>query len=105
MVSAICAKLQSGQTTARAVDVIGGSTFGLSIWPGHPHYEEALCLLQTWRTIGSDLREKVRIYNEQHDVPAAEKTRIVAYVGQNSIAPPVPHSEDEESDHEPEAHN
>lgn len=90
VVTSITAKLQLGQRHAARDDVVGGSTFGLSVWPGHPHYEEALGLLRRWREQGSTLRQQILEYNARHDVPAEQKTQVVAYVGQHLVEP---HSE------------
>ncbi|HEX2733028.1 MAG TPA: hypothetical protein VHM70_15570 [Polyangiaceae bacterium] len=87
LVGAICNKLQQGQTHARERDVVGGSTFRMSVWPGHPHYEECLGLLAAWRRQGSALREKVRLYNESNTVDVNTKSRVVAYVGQYVVEP------------------
>ena len=87
LVTSICAKLQLGQRLASRDDMVGGSTFGLCVWPGHPHYEEAVGLLKRWREQGSELRQKILEYNAHHDVPAEQKTQVVAYVGQHLVEP------------------
>jgi hypothetical protein len=46
LVGALVAKLSLGARGANLRDVIGGSTYGFEVWPGHPHYEEVRGLLQ-----------------------------------------------------------
>jgi hypothetical protein len=82
MVMAICAKLDSGRRSASAGDLIGGSTFGFSVWPSHPYYEEATRFLADFRAQGSALRKKIATYNETHEPPESGPTRVVIYAGQ-----------------------
>jgi predicted acetyltransferase len=81
MVSTLCAKLQQGRLSAGADDLLGGSTFGLRVWPQHPHYEEATTFLQRFRAESAQLRAKVAAYNQSHPIPS-ETTRVVIYGGQ-----------------------
>lgn len=87
LVTALCTKLRSRQQHAERDDVVGGSTFGLTVWHGHPHFDETLGLLRLFREQGSALREKVRVYNEHHAVPLGHQTKVVAYVGQYVVEP------------------
>lgn len=82
MVMAICAKLDSGRRSSAASDLTGGSTFGFSIWPSHPYYEEATRFLADFRAQGSALRKKIGAYNETHDAPETGAARVVIYAGQ-----------------------
>ena len=86
VVTAICAKLASGRTQAGAGDTIGGSTYHLDVWSGHPLEREALGLLASFRRQAVALREAVERHNADHARPeAAAETRVVAYVGQNVL--------------------
>src|SRR5262249_53882171 len=67
MVMAVCAKLASGQRSAAAKDLIGGSTFSFRVWPEHPHYPEATRFLADFRAQGPALRQKIAAYNEAHE--------------------------------------
>lgn len=82
MVMAICAKLDSGRRSATAGDLVGGSTFGFSVWPSHPYFEEATRFLADFRAQGSALRKKIAAYNETHDAPEPGPVRVVMYAGQ-----------------------
>jgi hypothetical protein len=79
MTSAICAKL--AERGARAKDVVGGSTWSLDVWAGHPLEEEATKTLARVREQLEDLRTRVDQHNE---VAAADapRQRVVIYVGQ-----------------------
>lgn len=73
MVTAICTKLRQGRQRAVPGDQIGGSTFSYTVWPSHPHYEEATQFLARFRREGAALRAKIAAYNQAHDAtPGAE---------------------------------
>ncbi|HEX4337672.1 MAG TPA: hypothetical protein VH062_17280 [Polyangiaceae bacterium] len=80
LVTTVLAKLRmdSGATPA---DLIGGSTYTLEVWEGHPFEEEALGELRGFRARLSKLREKIAEYNTRTTVPDA-RTRVVIYGGQ-----------------------
>lgn len=80
VVASICAKLRSGQQSARLADQSGGSTFSFDIWPGHPCEEEALALLSSTRTRLQALWERVTDHNAAGK-PAAVN-RVTFYCGQ-----------------------
>lgn len=82
MVSAIIAKL--GQRSARgtAGDLVGGSTWSLDVWPGHPFEQEAKTLLRRTRTVLEELRARIDDHNRTVSHPGAIE-RVVFYAGQN----------------------
>jgi hypothetical protein len=82
MVTAIIAKLARGAGGAGARDVIGGSTWSLDVWPGHPFEAEAKALLASTRASVEALRARIDNHNEaaSHDGP---KERVVFYAGQS----------------------
>jgi hypothetical protein len=49
VVTAICAKLALGGAGSEHGEHIGGSTYSVEVWPGHPLFEQALGLLQSLR--------------------------------------------------------
>lgn len=102
VVIALCTKLRLGQTRATPNETVGGSTFGFVVWPGHPEYDDAMGLLSEFRARAGELRRRVGLYNETHDVPLEQKRRIVTYVGQTIIdtdtAAPENESDDENSE-------
>jgi len=79
MTSAICAKL--AERGARASDTVGGSTWSLDVWAGHPLEEEATKTLARMRQELEELRSRVDQHNEIA-APDAPRQRVVIYVGQ-----------------------
>jgi hypothetical protein len=86
MVAAICTKLRRGTTAANVSDHVGGSTYGFTVWDGHPHYDEVLGLLGRLRSETVTLREKVGAFNREHSPPEGA-LRVIAYVGQTVLDP------------------
>jgi hypothetical protein len=81
MVTAIIAKLSRGRTAGSAGDLVGGSTWSLDVWRGHPLEAEAKSLLAKTRTSVEDLRERVDAHNAKaHHDGLGE--RVVFYAGQ-----------------------
>jgi len=62
-------------------DVVGGSTYTIDIWPGHPLEEEVRGTLKQTRAALSDLRARVRSYNRSQTRPE-DYERVVIYAGQ-----------------------
>lgn len=83
MVTAICAKL-SGTARAEARDIIGGSTFSLTLWRGHPFEAESVALLAELRERIEVLRGRIDRYNAEH-APTGSARRVTVYVGQNVV--------------------
>lgn len=81
MTSAICAKLAERGAGARAKDVVGGSTWSLDVWAGHPLEEEATQTLARVREQMEALRARIDRHNEDASVDATRQ-RVVIYVGQ-----------------------
>lgn len=91
MVKTILARL-SQQSSTTIDDSVGGSTYTIDIWPGHPLEDEVRGALKRVRTDLSNLRERVAQSNAGSDRPA-QHSRIVFYLGQSTI--------DEDPDDEP----
>ena len=89
MVTAIIAKLSSGQFRGPNSDYVGGSTWSLDVWPGHPLESEAKTLLRTIRLRVEALRERIDTHNQSHEHPGP-RDRVVFYAGQNirELSPP-----------------
>jgi len=81
MTSAISAKLSERGAGARAKDVVGGSTWSLDVWAGHPLEEEATRTLARVREQVEDLRTRIDQYNAQATAEGPRQ-RVVIYVGQ-----------------------
>jgi hypothetical protein len=63
-------------------DTIGGSTFTIDVWEGHPLADEVHGTLARLRGTLSDLRTRVAQYNQDNPLPSSY-TRAVIYCGQS----------------------
>jgi hypothetical protein len=84
LVNTITRRLRSDRTSATIGDTLGGSTYTLDVWPGHPLEAEAYGTLQQMRSTLGNLRERVERFNQDHDIPE-NHTRVVLYAGQCPI--------------------
>lgn len=66
-------------------DDVGGSTYTIDIWPGHPLADEVRGTLGQVRATLSDLRQRVTEYNETQSRPEAFD-RVVIYAGQSLVS-------------------
>lgn len=82
VVTAICAKLALGATRSEHGECIGGSTYSVEVWPGHPLFDQARGLLQSLREQARSLREQVDHMNTTLPRPRDGVQRIISYVGQ-----------------------
>lgn len=82
VVTAIIAKLGRGEVRGRDKDLIGGSTWSLDVWPGHPFELEAKALLKKVRASVEELRTRVDAHNAAAAY-AGVRERVVFYAGQN----------------------
>jgi hypothetical protein len=62
-------------------DRVGGSTYTIDVWPGHPRAEHVYETLKRLRSQLTELREEVERYNADHPVPE-RYTQVLMYVGQ-----------------------
>jgi hypothetical protein len=85
MVTALCAKLRRGAQRSGVDEIVGGSTYGFTVWPGHPHHDEVLGLLSRLRRDLSRLRSKVHDYNANNPGPEEPRIGVIAYLGQTVI--------------------
>ena len=94
MVNAMCIKLRGGQTRSVPADAVGGSTWSMDVWAGHPFEAEVLGTLRELRARVGTLRQRVTAYNDQHPArPEAGRKRVTVYLGQSVVADdeePVP---------------
>jgi hypothetical protein len=81
VVTAMAAKVATGQTRALQSQTIGGSTYHFDLYPGHPAEKEVLAFLASVREQASALRERVDQARVEHD----SAYRVVFYAGQNVI--------------------
>jgi len=81
MVTAIIAKLNQRAPRGSVSDLIGGSTWTLDVWPGHPFEAEAKALLRATRATVEALRTRVDAHNAGVASPPPHE-RVVFYAGQ-----------------------
>jgi predicted transcriptional regulator len=82
VVNTIAARLRSDNATAAAASRIGGSTYSLEVWDGHPLEDEVLGELARFRDHMTRLRARVATHNTAVVLPS-RRTRVVIYGGQN----------------------
>ena len=80
LVTTILGRLRENRAATQE-DLVGGSTYTIDVWPGHPLADEAYATLSRVRAMLSDLRGRVAEFNEAHGVPE-NHTRVVMYTGQ-----------------------
>lgn len=85
MVKTICCRLREDRTTSSARDTVGGSTFTIDVWPGHPQEEEVHSTLARVRSLLMDLRQRTDMHNAAHGIPERHD-QVVLYVGQCLIS-------------------
>ena len=81
MIAAVTTKLALSSSRARSEDVVGGSTWTLDVWEGHPLEREALGTLSRVRAAIEDLRQRIDAHNAKSTRDGGEK-KIVFYMGQ-----------------------
>lgn len=81
MVKTICCRLREERGSATGKDTVGGSTFTIDVWPGHPQEEEVHSTLARFRSILVELRRRTDEYNVSHGIPERHD-QVVLYVGQ-----------------------
>jgi hypothetical protein len=84
VVNTVTGRLRGDRNRPGLADRVGGSTYTLEVWPGHPHETEAFETLRSLRSQLGALRDKVERYNEGHATPERH-TQVSMYVGQCSI--------------------
>jgi hypothetical protein len=82
VVTAIIAKLGRGPLRGPDKDLVGGSTWSLDVWQGHPFEQEAKALLKKVRASVEDLRDRIDAHNAASP-HAGARQRVVFYAGQN----------------------
>jgi hypothetical protein len=81
MVQTITQRLREPSNTARAQDIVGGSTYSYDIWPGHPLQDEVHGALRAFRDNFGALLQRVQAHNQTHGRPAHYE-QVVLYGGQ-----------------------
>ncbi len=101
VVRTLCARLRaSGESEpAYAASHVGGSTYSLRIWPGHPLEDEVRGALAAFRRKHTELRQRVQEHNERNGLPEHYE-EVVIYGGQCIVSK---ERRDHEERHEPTA--
>ena len=81
VVNTVTCRLRASRSSSSLGDRVGGSTYTVDVWPGHPFEEEANGTLRTLRSTLGDLRARIEEYNASHMIPE-DHTRVLLYVGQ-----------------------
>jgi hypothetical protein len=95
LVTAICAKVRAGKTSAQTDEWIGGSTYHLDVWAGHPLESAALGFLAGARKQAVALRKAIEQHNANNPRPPdAREERVLVYVGQTVTMEEEAHEDD-----------
>ncbi|HWA74021.1 MAG TPA: hypothetical protein VG937_16880 [Polyangiaceae bacterium] len=80
LVTTILGRLSEDRAPELA-DLVGGSTYTIDVWQGHPLAEEVYGTLARLRATLSEMRVRVEEFNDAHPMPD-DHTRVVIYAGQ-----------------------
>jgi hypothetical protein len=94
LVGAIGMKLGLGRDGAHLKDTVGGSTWSLDVWPGHPYEAEAKATLSRLRANVEALRARIDEFNATVERPG-KLAKVIVYLGQY-----VRQNEEPERDHD-----
>jgi hypothetical protein len=83
LVTTVLSRLRENRSAALE-DQVGGSTYTIDVWDGHPLGEEVVGALGRMRAALSELRARVVEHNASRPLPE-QHTRVVIYVGQSVI--------------------
>lgn len=81
LVNTILGRLSMDRSVPQLRDRVGGSTYTVDVWQGHPLEDEAYRTLAELREKLGELRRRVEEYNGDHAMPTAY-TQVVMYIGQ-----------------------
>jgi DNA-binding Lrp family transcriptional regulator len=81
LVTTILCRLRDNRTAPALADQIGGSTYTIDVWAGHPLADEVYGTLGRMRAGLSELRSRVAEFNRDHELPDSY-TRVLIYAGQ-----------------------
>jgi hypothetical protein len=80
LVTTILSRLNENRATTLD-DRVGGGTYTIDVWPGHPLEDEVFGTLTRLRSMLTDMRERVVQFNGEQALPETH-TRVVIYAGQ-----------------------
>jgi DNA-binding PadR family transcriptional regulator len=81
VVNTVTRRLGMARKSTALADRVGGSTYTVDVWPGHPHAEQAYETLRRLRSELGSLRDQIERYNADHPVPE-RYTQVLLYAGQ-----------------------
>ena len=81
LVATVICRLRDESVAPQLADSVGGSTYTISVWPGHPMAQEVYGTLKRVRAELSAMRDRAAKLNRQLGVPD-DHSRVVIYVGQ-----------------------
>ncbi len=92
MIHAVCTKLAPDRDMGADHAVVGGSTYTLGVWDGHPLEGRIVDFFEDIRTRARQLRTSIEAHNEALDAspPKASQSRLktfIFYVGQTVFYP------------------
>lgn len=82
LVTTVMRRVRENRSVTAIGDQLGGSTYTIDVWDGHPLAEEVYATLGRLRASLSDLRARVQEFNADNALPQSY-TRAVIYVGQS----------------------
>lgn len=83
LVTTVLARLREDRA-ASLDDRVGGSTYTIDVWEGHPLADEVFGTLGRVRATLGDLRARVTKFNGERELPE-NHARVVVYVGQSVV--------------------
>lgn len=81
LVNTVLCRMREAQAPPDIADRVGGSTYTVEVWPGHPLEQEAYATLSRLRSDLGDLRRRIGVHNKAQAKPLSY-TQVVLYVGQ-----------------------
>ena len=82
VVRTICCRLNPDPQLELPASAVGGSTYTIEVWPGHPLRDEVLSTLDRFRQAQSELRLRVDEHNKRC-TPPDSLLKVVMYAGQS----------------------
>jgi hypothetical protein len=83
LVTTVLSRLRDNQVTSPE-DCVGGSTYTIEIWSGHPLEAEVIGTLRRLRTTLSEMRSRV-VEQSQAEARPQQRKRVTIYLGQSVI--------------------
>jgi hypothetical protein len=84
LVGTVMSRLRDNQPAA-VEDYVGGSTYTIEVWDGHPLEEEVLGTLRRSRAAFSDMRARVAEHRKTVEERPRRRKRVIVYIGQSVI--------------------